>query len=53
MSEQDDMTVADAIQTLKAHQCWRMGADVPQISPRSLSRAINMIIEYLEEEEAA
>jgi hypothetical protein len=34
-----------AIETVKRHQKWRKGADTPQISPKELTWAINILTE--------
>jgi hypothetical protein len=42
------MTLAEAIETLKAFQAWRKGADIPQLKPSTVSEAIEIIIKELE-----
>jgi len=37
--------ITAAIQTVKRHQEWRKGADTPQISPKELTEALDIVIE--------
>ena len=38
------MTYQEAIQVLKIHQEWRLGAEFPQTVPRILTKAIDTIL---------
>ena len=44
------MTIEEAIQTIKAYQCWRRGAHVSQPMPGTISKALDKLIEADEEE---
>jgi len=38
------MTIQEAIDILKIHQQWRLGADIEMLEPKKISEAINVII---------
>jgi hypothetical protein len=38
------MTLQEAINILKIHQQWRLGADIEMLEPKKISEAINVII---------
>jgi hypothetical protein len=38
------MTLQEAIDILKIHQQWRLGADIEMLEPKKISEAINVII---------
>ena len=38
------MTLSEAIITLKYHQLWRRGADIPMLDPREIGEAIDVIL---------
>jgi hypothetical protein len=40
------MSLEEAIRILTVHQVWRVGADIPMISPKELTEAIDVIINY-------
>ena len=43
------MNQQNAIEVLKAHQEWRMGADIPPTDPKQLTAAIDVVLEAMEE----
>lgn len=45
------MEIKEAIEILRKHNKWRCGADIPMVSAKVLTEAINKIIEKYEEEE--
>ena len=42
-----DMTEPEALRILQLHQQWRLGADIPPVSPYELTRAIDLAIDKL------
>jgi len=42
------MTIKEAIIVLKYHNDWRRGAEMPMAEPSVIGKAIDVIIEYLE-----
>jgi hypothetical protein len=38
------MKIQEAIDILKIHQQWRLGADIEMLEPKKISEAINVII---------
>lgn len=45
------MEIGEAMVTLKKHQTWRMGANVPMTQPAELSKAILTILDWWENTE--
>lgn len=44
------MTLKDAIKELEYYQEWRMGADIKQPAPRQITKAIEMAIYLMKEQ---
>lgn len=42
------MDIKKATFILKQHNKWRQGADIPMEHPKTLTEAINVIVNYLE-----
>lgn len=44
------MTYKEAIQLLKHHQEWRLGAKIDQLHPKKVTQAIDVVLEYIAED---
>lgn len=44
------MTKKEAIEVLRHHNEWRRGADIQQLNPETIGKAIDYAIKYLENE---
>ena len=38
------MTLPEAINILKEHNKWRLGAEMPQLEPKKITEAINKVV---------